>query len=385
MSATRRVRVYLAGLPTSEEQESRLRREADREFRVVQELRHDGIAQPLDLIQAERGPALLFDHRGRGSARPLGPGRGPPARARRRIELVRQLSEAVAHAHNRKVSHRALTARSVLVRPKTRPALHSAPQLVIGHWQAGARELATRLTTDTLTSDSTLGPPTERLDADEQVYLAPEAFIVDDPDGAALDVFSLGALAFLLLTGEPPAPDLIEREAIWRPPGLPLSAADDPPATSRRSSDATDPVPARRATVRELLELFDDALDELTAPGRRTGRSGDRTGASTRIRWLPTRATSSKVAGRSNDGSAAARLPSRCCVDVQAPRARSAQDRQGRGPRRTATRRSPCPDSSTTSASSSCSASSGSAAERPFDLPPPGIPTIEMASHWPID
>src|SRR5690606_30394988 len=29
---------------------------------------------------------------------------------------------------------------------------------------------------------------------------------------------------------------------------------------------ATDPVPARRSTVRELLELLDDVLDELTAP-----------------------------------------------------------------------------------------------------------------------
>src|SRR5690606_16029771 len=61
LSATRRVRVYLAGSATSREEEERLRREAEREFKVVQGLRHDGVAQPLDLIQAERGPALLFD------------------------------------------------------------------------------------------------------------------------------------------------------------------------------------------------------------------------------------------------------------------------------------------------------------------------------------
>lgn len=60
MSATRRVRVYLAGLATTAEEEARLRREAEREFKVVQGLHHDSIAQPLDLIQAERGPALLF-------------------------------------------------------------------------------------------------------------------------------------------------------------------------------------------------------------------------------------------------------------------------------------------------------------------------------------
>ncbi len=46
---------------------------------------------------------------------------------------------------------------------------------------------------------------------------------------------------------------------------------------------ATDPVPARRAPIRELLELLDDALDALTAPdtagdrGRRRRRSRRRT------------------------------------------------------------------------------------------------------------
>ena len=50
MSAKRRVRVYLAGLATTAEEESHLRRQAEREFKVVQGLRHDGIAQPLDLI-----------------------------------------------------------------------------------------------------------------------------------------------------------------------------------------------------------------------------------------------------------------------------------------------------------------------------------------------
>jgi hypothetical protein len=34
----------------------------------------------------------------------------------------------------------------------------------------------------------------------------PEAFSVEDPDGVAMDVFSPGALAFLLLAGQPPSP-----------------------------------------------------------------------------------------------------------------------------------------------------------------------------------
>ena len=273
MNATRRVRVYLAGLATSAEEESRLRREADREFKVVQGLRHEGISQPLDLIQAERGPALLFNRVESEDRLDLwAPAGIPPLGLEGRIELVREVGEALAHAHNRRVSHRALTARNILVRqaaddPDPATAL---PQLVVGHWQAGARELATRLTTHAPSTETPLGGQLlERLGADEQVYLAPEAFIVDDPDGAALDVFSLGAIAYLLLSGEPPAPDLVERERVLTEHhGLQLSAALDGPPDDLETfvAMATDPVPANRPTIRELLELLDGALDQLTTP-----------------------------------------------------------------------------------------------------------------------
>lgn len=268
MSATRRVRVYLAGLATTAEEEARLRKEAEREFRVVEGVRHEGVSQPLDLIQAERGPALLFDRADDEdrldlwapvgiAALPLGS----------RIELVRQVAEALAHAHTRRVSHRALTARSILVRSDLQSA--ETPRLVVGHWQSGSRQLATRLTTHA-PAESTLGDQLfERLDVDEQVYLAPESFTVDAPDGNALDVFSLGAIAHLLLSGEPPASDLVERERmLTENRGLQLSAAIDglPDDLETFVAMATDPVPANRPTIRELLDLLDGALEQLTAP-----------------------------------------------------------------------------------------------------------------------
>jgi serine/threonine protein kinase len=270
IGVTRRVRVYLAGAATTAEEEQRLRRQAEREFRVVQDLRHDGIAQPLDLVQAERGPALLFERvDGEERLDLWAPGGVEGLGLEARIELVRQVGEAIAHAHSRKVTHRALTARSVLVRPSSDAG--GPPQLVIGHWQAGVRELATRLTRHPNgTSGSTIGTDlTERLDATEQVYLAPEAFSVENPDGTAMDVFSLGALAFLLLAGQPPASDLTEREAMLAAhQGLALDAAVDglPDDLGTLVAFATDPVPARRATVRELLDLLDETLEKLTAP-----------------------------------------------------------------------------------------------------------------------
>ncbi len=273
MSAKRRVRVYLAGLATTADEESRLRREAEREFKVVQGLRHEGVSQPLDLIQAERGPALLFDRADDEERLDLWASAGiEPLGLDERIELVRQVGEALAHAHHKRISHRALSARAVLVR-RTGDGIDTPMgplQLLVGHWQAGARDLATRLTTHVSTEEPTLGDQLlDRLGSDEQVYLAPETFIVDDPNGVALDVFSLGAIAFLLLSGQPPASDLVERERLLTEhQGLQLSAAVDglPDDLETFVAAATDPIPANRPTIRELLDLLDGALDALTAP-----------------------------------------------------------------------------------------------------------------------
>jgi len=269
IGATRRVRIYLAGAATTAEEEERLRREADREFRVVHDLRHEGVAQPLDLVQAERGPALLFERQPDEERLDLWAPTGVAALDfGERIELVRQVAEAIAHAHSRKVTHRALTARSVLVRPPSGP--HGAPRLVVGHWQAGARDLATRLTSHSDDGGTSLGSALiDRLADAEQVYLAPEAFSAEEPDGAALDVFSLGALAFLLLSGQPPAADLVEREGILAAhSGFALERAVDsaPDDLLALVLTATDPVPARRGTVRDVLDMLDSALEAITAP-----------------------------------------------------------------------------------------------------------------------
>lgn len=268
LEARRRVRVYLAGVATTAEEEQRLRREAEREVRLLEGLRHDGIAQVNDLVQVERGPAVLFERVSNEERLDLWATQNIDALPiDHRVELVRQLGEALAHAHARQVTHRALTARSVLVRPSKRA--DSPPQLVIGHWNAGAREIATHLTRVGVTATSLGEDFAERLAADEQVYLAPEAFTVDVPEPQALDVFSLGAISYLLLAGKAPAPDIAARDAILSEHGsLPLPAAIDglPEELNLLVQSATDPVPAKRPPVRELLALLDGALEALTAP-----------------------------------------------------------------------------------------------------------------------
>ncbi len=57
-----------------------------------------------------------------------------------------------------------------------------------------------------------------------ETYLAPEAFTDSDPDGVALDAFSIGALTYLLFTGQPPASDRCEMRAALGSSGLSVSA-----------------------------------------------------------------------------------------------------------------------------------------------------------------
>lgn len=265
MSVGRRVRVYLAGTATSAEDEQRLRAEATREFKVMADVTHEGIARPLELVQSERGPAVLFDRVDGEQRADLWAGDAVSGLdLAERVQLVRQAVEAVAHAHAQRVAHRALTARCVLARPG-----ESGPKLVIGHWQSAARDLATQLTAHPSSAPDLGSELAERLSAEEQVYLAPETFAAEDPDGVSLDVFSLGALCVLLLSGRPPAGDLAERELQFDDyGGLSLDAAVDgmPSGLAEMVTVATDPLPGRRLTLREMLDVLDDALDELTAP-----------------------------------------------------------------------------------------------------------------------
>ena len=84
----------------------------------------------------------------------------------------------MAHAHARQITHRAMSARSVLVCPSGPGDL---PQLVIGHWQTGARDLATSLTCHDTTATGLGGDLAERLAAGEEVRLAPETISVASP------------------------------------------------------------------------------------------------------------------------------------------------------------------------------------------------------------
>ena len=216
----RRIRLYPWPASGPETGRKARRRAAEREFRFLDLAKHPGILRAESLTDTERGPAIVFEHAE--PSEPLDAFLGRRANSlnlRQRLALVREISEALAYAHGRHLYHRALTPLAVLV---TNPD-SDAPQVKLLNWQLGALEDMTgtdsRITWHDVLQVGLGGQETNA------VYLAPEVRTDAHLDPALLDTFSLGTLAYRLLTGQPPAatPEaLITRLASGK--GLELSA-----------------------------------------------------------------------------------------------------------------------------------------------------------------
>jgi len=258
-----RVRIYLVGQASSEQQRRQVDRAARREYQVLQGINHRGIVQAVQIGEHRGGPAILFRHRPSDlrldAYLDAYGGRLTPAV---RLDMVRQLAEAVRYAHNRSLYHRALSARSVYVSAREDG---SEPVLRIADWQTAARDFETSV-------HRSLGdtPLDAGLIADvAQVYLAPETD-QEFADPVDLDVFGLGSLSYLLLTGRPPADrrsSLIDRLAAEG--GLhPYAVADGVSAALDSlvfQATAAD-VQHRLPSADEFLRLLDEAEADAATP-----------------------------------------------------------------------------------------------------------------------
>ncbi|MEY2226760.1 MULTISPECIES: BREX system serine/threonine kinase PglW [Streptomyces] len=258
-----RVRIYLAGEAASAQQRHAVDRAARREYQVLQGINHRGIVQAVQIREHVSGPAILFRHRVSDlrldAYLDAYGGRLTPEL---RLDLVRQLAEAVRYAHNRSLYHRALSARSVYVSAREDGG---EPVLRIADWQTAARDFETSL-------HRSLGdtPLDAGLIADvAQVYLAPETD-QEFADPVDLDVFGLGSLAYLLLTGRPPADrrsalvDRLAAEGGLHPYAVAdgVSAALDDLVFQATAADAR----YRLASADEFLRLLDEAEADAAAP-----------------------------------------------------------------------------------------------------------------------
>ena len=208
--SARRVRIYPYARAAADERD-RMARTAKREFSVLEGVDHPGIQRARDLREADLGPALVFDY-------------DPDAlRLDRylaqhqatltlpdRLGLIRQLGEAMAYAHGKRVYHRGLAPQNVVVRTLE----DGVPRLQVMNWQVASRGAGAGVTTQgTRHPDDYLPDPAK-------LYRAPESNEDADeekaPGGVRGDVFSMGALAYLILTGKPPARSPLEMPALIR-------------------------------------------------------------------------------------------------------------------------------------------------------------------------
>lgn len=200
-SGPRLIRLYLEHRQSSEEERNTIRRAAEREYQILSRLDHAGILRVETLTATEMAQALVF--RGEDGVKRLDhylAEHGPSLDLGQRLELLRQIADAVAYAHRKRIVHRALSPQSVLVCPEKDTG---RPLIRIYNWQVGLIQSDTPQGRITRISRSLHA--SQLLEDGTAVYMAPEAVSGQEFEGEELDAFSLGALAFFIFSGQPPA------------------------------------------------------------------------------------------------------------------------------------------------------------------------------------
>lgn len=259
----KRARLHLRGRAADAAERESINRAAEREFRLLARLDHPGIDRPDDLAPNPRGMATLYPYDPHAVRLDHWVETHPDADLSTRLNLLRSIAEAVAHAHEHGLAHRSLTPRNVWVTD-----VDGTPQPRIRGWSTILREVATSATS----GDGTRHPGHLLRFAGEDAgpYLAPELRTVPEPSGRLADVFSLGCLAHLLIAGVPPAADADGLQRVLDEHGwVPLAAAMDgaPGSLVDVVAGATyADVADRFPSVTELLAWLDAAEEDLTAP-----------------------------------------------------------------------------------------------------------------------
>ena len=196
----RRARIYRIPESSSEKQAT-CRRQAEREVKLLHEIgQFPNILNVHEYYTDERqGPTILFDEFADGESLDIFLHRHPKLSLDDRLAILEQISRSLAHCHRKEILHGGLAPESVLVR------------------RTPAGQLETRLINFQLGASAAVSPTvhrTEILSSAGSVYQAPELSLDASSQGKHSDVFSLGALAFFLFTGVPPARDLEARDRI---------------------------------------------------------------------------------------------------------------------------------------------------------------------------
>ncbi|MCF6522731.1 BREX system serine/threonine kinase PglW [Streptomyces sp. JJ36] len=277
-----RVRVYLSERGSDASIRQSVENAARREAAVLQRFRHPGVVQLKQYFPSghSAGPALIFDYHPqtlRLDEYLLQHGQGLDILGR--MDLVRQLAETMRSAHASRIHHRALAARSVHVIPRDRgrrgqavgeDTTWLAPRLEISDWQIATQRASG-------TGGSGPGGPrlaptalsTRHVPDGSDPFLAPELTALN-PDPVSLDVYGLGVLTYLLVTGKAPAASQAELLArLEAGEGLRPSSLVD--GLSEYIDELVQAATAYRpeqrlSSVDDFLEMLEVVEADLTAP-----------------------------------------------------------------------------------------------------------------------
>lgn len=200
----RRIRLFPYPKGASRDTVHAIDTRARREFQLTFGMVHPGIIGPAELLTPEEGPALVFpydpDEVSLSTYLDVNAGH---LNFEQRERLVQELAELVRFAHMQRLTHRALSPVSVRVKS----GAGATPSLCIRDW-----DLARRPESETTTSTEISRGVTDVMSQVEDgaaLYLAPETLRGATPASVqALDVYGVGALAALILTGKPPVANL---------------------------------------------------------------------------------------------------------------------------------------------------------------------------------
>lgn len=260
----RRVRLYLVRAGATADERQTNQRAALREFQLLETLQHPGVLKAYGLTEHEVGPALIFEHD------PLSirldhflAQQKDKLSTEGRLDLVRQIAEVMRYAHDKKVVHRALCPQSILVTNTT----GDRPRIKIYNWQVGYRE---GTSTSGVSRNVSATSHVDRLvDDASTAYMAPEA-LSDDTPGEHLDVFSLGAIAYHVLSGVAPAANGLElSNKLRETKGLPISSVLNGAGESLQFliQYSTHPEVSNRIdSVVDFLSCLDAVESEQTSP-----------------------------------------------------------------------------------------------------------------------
>lgn len=265
-----RVRFFTTPQGASAAQIASTHKFTEREFALTSRLHHPGILAPQDIVEDQLGSGLVFPFDSKDQRLDLWlADNASKLDLRGQVDVVRQLAEAVHYAHSNGVVHRGLNPSAVYVHDD------GEPRTLIGGWRvAGAAEGAGPSVLETQGGATRIFGLLEARKQGEgnrtaDAYVAPEGQWRPDASRSRLDVFALGALTYLLVTGHDPATSAVElKQRLEREHGLDLAADLPQVADALRSLvlAATNPVVSERLRdVTSFLEKLSDVERDLGA------------------------------------------------------------------------------------------------------------------------